>query len=792
MARLQAIENALADINDYDFQELCDQFLAFKIKNYTAFRRKGSQENKRKTIRGTPDSFFQLPNGNYIFMEATTNVSDKNKLEDDIEACFNPDKVDIPHNKIEQIVLCFNFNIDENRLNDLRKLAHDYNRNTRVDCWMLDNLAIELHRHHRDLVNEYLGLPTDTGQIVSIKRFIEEYNRASQGISPPLDNEFVHRQDEMNEIKQGINNSDFVIIHGKSGVGKTKLAIESIKDFIIEHPHFNAYCVSNKGHNLLDDLYQYMDKDEDYILFVDDANRIDVFKQILGFYNSLRENELKIIITVRDYARDYIELLCQSYDPEYVEVEKFDDEQIKDMIEAEPFKILNPDYQREILRISDGNPKLAIMTSLLAKEEQNLYALSNVSELFESYFATFILDNEDLKKPINLRCLGLISFFNTFPYKNKQLAKSVLSDFNIDYYKFIEIIDKLEDVELLNRQFGHVKIPEQNLANFLFYKAFIDRELLAFGKLLVKYFDNNTDRFKDCVVSANNTFGPRKVKDKIQPDLRKYLNSIKSDENKAFEFLTTFWFYLQSETLDFLLNKINHLPNSDKDFVIENDNKSWGSNSDQYIDLLSSFYIFLDNLNDALYLSLQYIRKKPDVLYILIDKIERKLTFDSRDYYSGFKRQQILFNIIIDGLEKGDKLCRILFYELSKTFLKFRYNQTKSGKGRQIYWYDIKTPNVKPIREFRKNIWLTIIDQFEDNQNNSLTVLNDYAPNSPFKIKEIMEFDLQYILRIIDEYLAPSIFGHCLYVHKQIDTFRRNEINRDEFTEYLNLFTNST
>ena len=55
---------------------------------------------------------------------------------------------------------------------------------------MLDNLAIELHLHHRNLVHEYLGLPLDTGQVVSIDQFIEQYDKASKGISTPLNNPF--------------------------------------------------------------------------------------------------------------------------------------------------------------------------------------------------------------------------------------------------------------------------------------------------------------------------------------------------------------------------------------------------------------------------------------------------------------------------------------------------------------------------------------------------------------------------------------------------------------------------
>ncbi|PID83837.1 hypothetical protein CSB09_04010, partial [Candidatus Gracilibacteria bacterium] len=63
MSRLQTIENRLKEINGTVFQELCDSYLAIKDNNYLAISRTGSQTGKQKTTKGTPDTFFQLPNG---------------------------------------------------------------------------------------------------------------------------------------------------------------------------------------------------------------------------------------------------------------------------------------------------------------------------------------------------------------------------------------------------------------------------------------------------------------------------------------------------------------------------------------------------------------------------------------------------------------------------------------------------------------------------------------------------------------------------------------------------------
>lgn len=94
MSRLQTIENALASINETVFQELCDSFLILKNENYRAFSRVGSQSGKQKTIKGTPDTFLLLPNGKYVFVEYSTNITKGvSKLREDIEKCLDTTKI---------------------------------------------------------------------------------------------------------------------------------------------------------------------------------------------------------------------------------------------------------------------------------------------------------------------------------------------------------------------------------------------------------------------------------------------------------------------------------------------------------------------------------------------------------------------------------------------------------------------------------------------------------------------------------------------------------------------------
>lgn len=102
-------------------------------------------------------------------------------------------------------------------------------------------------------------MPLETSQIVFIERFTAVYYRGSNGISTPSDNTFLNCDRERIDLNAALLQNDFILLTGVPGIGKTKLALEGINSFLSQNLTFGAYCVSNKNHTLLDDLFQYFD-----------------------------------------------------------------------------------------------------------------------------------------------------------------------------------------------------------------------------------------------------------------------------------------------------------------------------------------------------------------------------------------------------------------------------------------------------------------------------------------------------------------------------------------------------
>lgn len=776
-------------MNEAAFQELCDAFLIREYQNYIFFSRTGSQAGKQKTVKGTPDSLILQSNRKCVLVEYSTNVTKGiAKLIDDVRKCINSQTTHIPIEDIEKIVLCTNFKI---KPSDIQKIVCELPENKiRLQVYDLDSLSLELFFHHRNLIHEYLGLPMDTGQIVSVNQFIHEYNRASRGIATPLDNKFLYREKELQDLNRKLQHSDLVILYGAPGTGKTRLALETINRLVEDNPSYTSYCISYKNIDLIGDLSFYLLSDKDYILLVDDANRIDNFLQILNFYKGQRSGNLKILITVRDYSFESLKKMCVDFEPDFYAIYKFTDEQIVDMIKEEPLGILNSRYQKEIVRIARGNIRLAIMTALLAKEKQNLNALTNVSDLFEKYFQTFLRDLEDFSEKINVQVLGLIAFFRALQYRNKEKMSEILLNFQIDYNCFIETIEKLDRFEIVEIQYDFVKVSEQNLMVFFFYKAFIKDSLLSFETLLDRYFDSHTECFTDCVIPANNSFGYDNVMQKVKPALKEYWNGIIGNKEKEIKFISVFWFYLQDETLDFVYDLIERLPEcNDVSYEMMYEENKIAFVHNDVIEILGRFFHYSNNLKDALELALEYCRKKPQYVSLLLHNIRQELSFYFEDELNGFSRQNILFELLVKGMNQGDKLYLKIFFELAKTFLVFRFHHYTSGiKKYSITLGSYFLPNNGDILKFRARIWNNMNEYFSED---AFEVLKSYTKAGPDVIKEIMEYDLSFISQIIEKHLNPEIFRHCCYVHNQIWQYRHFKIDSPHMKKLSQKFTNT-
>jgi len=790
--RLKLIEQQLKNIDSASFQNLCDIYLNLREKEFASINRTGSQIGKQKTIKGTPDTFFRVTNGKLIFVEYTTRKKGLvSKIKEDIDKCVDEKNTGISSNEIEKIVICFNSRITVSEEVDITKYAQS--KGVIIELIGIDWLALEIYSKYLILAKDILGIPLDTGQLLPLKNFVDEYNYRAGRLATPLDNIFLHRESELKEIKQTLCNRDLLIISGAPGVGKTKIALEAIDEFISNNHDYHSFAIAKKDQDISQDLKIHLQQDRNYVLLIDDANRQLInFKQILGIFSEVRKGKIKIILTVRDYALNDIINECFNYDPYTIIIKRFSDTEITGLISSESFKIINPKYQKRIIELADGNARLAIMSSRIALQKQESFLIGDVSELYDSYFQTFIKDFDIFGDKTILKVLGIISFFFTIERDNKVFIQDVLTSFDLNYHTFNEAIDVLEKKELIEVQYNHARVSEQVMATYFFYKVFIKDNILSFKTLLSNFFPKWKRRFSDTVIPSNNSFGYENVLNKIDRSLNDYLQSIYSNDEKITDFLSLFWFYKREESLSYYNDKIKAIPEHEYPIYNAAHKESetlWDIND--ILPFLANFYNFYtESFIPSIELSFEYCRKKSELFPYLIKLVKERLLFDDEDFRYDCIRQVEFFNLIYRKINDNNPIYKEAFFALSATFLQHVYQVFNGGRKHTVTISRYTLPFNNTIKLFRKNIWVKLFEEYEYDQERVIAILSNYNVGFDGAVPEILEFDLSYLIPFIENNLNVSNIEHVHFVNEFVRILDRENLKNRDYKKLLTQFEN--
>lgn len=791
--RLKLIEKQLLGIDGAAFQNLCDVYLNFREKRNYSFSRTGSQFGKQKTVKGTPDTFFRSNSGKLVFVEFTT-TSDNilKKLKGDIDKCLDSNFTKIALKDIGKIILFFNSRLSI--VQEVEIFSYAKERSIFIELIGLDKLALDIYSEFPILSKDILGIPLETGQILPISTFIKEYNLRGGNLSTPLNNIFLNRKSELQTAKDFLQNKNLLLISGFAGVGKTKLGIEVLNNFIFENSDYTAFVIEKKDADIWEDLRIQLHPDKNYLLLIDDANRQSQnFNQILGIFKEKRKGNLKIVVTVRNYAKDEILKFLSDFDFETLILEKFTDDEIRELISSNSFKIKNPRYQEKIIVLADGNARLAIMASKLALQKQLIFLEGGTYHLYDNYFQTFIKDFDLFKNTMLLKTIGIVSFFYTLQRDDKEFIEKLLKNFDLEYTNFQESLEELHNRELVEIRDSYVRISEQIMSTYFFYKVFINDKILSFNTLIFEYFHDFTNRFKETVIHCNNTFGYNEVLNKIKPDIDRYFDSVVINDEKARQFITLFWFYKREETLSYIYSKINTEPEPENPIYVSTyENNEFSFEIDKILPLLTPFFRSYtpDSFKMALILAFEHSRKKPLAFTELIRRIKEQIGFDDDDEFSNnFQKQSELIDLLIEKCNENLPHYTEAFLGVASRFLPHHNRVYKSGrKANSFVHYNYSIPFNEIIKNIRLKIWNNLFSLYEEYPERILEIINNYKPNYGDVSSKMLQFDLRFILPFIKEKLIRRDFRNIHFVQEFVKWLDGQKLKDRKYRELKNIF----
>lgn len=788
MANIESIKQKILQLDAGSFQNLCDSYL-YKI-GYPNIVSLGGEAGTRKTTRGTPDTYFIASNGKYVFVEYTTQKKNLfTKIENDLEKCLDTSKTGVPHDKISEIIYCHtSSNLTPFQDSEIKALCEDIG--IKLTVIGIDKLAEDIYLFHHNLSRDFLGISISTEQIQSYDDFVNSYN--SNRMAAPIDTKFLFREQEFKDISDAYLKVDVVILNGSAGTGKTRLALHYVKN----HPDTNnekIYCIHSKALPIYEDLKLFIDRPGNYFLFIDDANQLSGLQHIIRYVSMKPEGyNVKILITVRDYAlQKIINDVREITSYEIININVFSDDKIKKLLETS-LGILNRDYQERIIRIAEGNARIAILAGKVACNSKRLDSINDVSQLYEDYYGSFLDDNQ-LPADKNM-CItaGIVAFLEAIHLEHIDALLPILQEKGLNRDDFIEnirILHELEIVDVCNNK--AVRFSEQCLSNYLLKYVFFDKKLLSLSGMIKACFQSYRERTISSVNTLLNIFRSETLFNFVENEIKLLWDELSTEKSPVFfEFVKVFFRINPTETLLILQNRIE----SEEGVICEwcdidtETGKNYQNVSNDIIKILGGFADMID-LPTACDLFFQYYLKRPDLYMEFYHAVNRYFGINKDSARYGFCTQIIFFEKIKEYSDdwKHESVA-FLFLQVVEEFLKLHFSPVEEGRKNILTIYQISLALSEGVKKYRKLIWESLysLGEIEKYRVKIRKILSSYSGAFEDISIPVLQFDLKYIKSILESHFSPDELGNCLLVNRIVHVFNSMNISCESiFSEYF-------
>jgi len=777
MSKLNEIEDKLSRINDTTFHKLVDTYLNKKY--HYNIQSIGTKLAEDKPTKGTPDTLIPLDDGRYIFVEYTaqkTNIV--KKFLEDISKCFDVYKTGIDISKIDKIILACNSKLSTKEIEILNNACNN------ITCEILTNssLSYDIHNNFPIIAKNSLDVEIDTGQILDEDDFVKTYD--SSKYTTPLNIEFLFREEESKKIISSLDTEQVILITGKAGVGKTKLALEVGKKYADDNG-YTFKCILERGSNIFDDIKSYFHEDKYFLIFIDDANRIHTALTYLKEYYSqkLTNGSIKLILTVRDYAKTKVIENLENINFKQIDIKEFSNEEIRTLVKNQ-YDIQNTDYLKRIENLSKGNPRLALMIAKIAKEKNTLMSINNVSNVYDEYFSNIFKESNISNE--TLKVAAIISFFRVIDRSNDIQMNLIKTIFGLDVELFWNYAHILHEQELCDFYENEVvKISDQVVSTYLFYYVVFKKKLLNIELFIEKLFFDYPRKMNDILVLMMNSFDSQKIQQEIQKPIDNLWENNISNKDTVLLLMQYFWYIKETDTLDYCKTYIDSLEKESldaDDFEFIEVNNLY--RNDEFLDVLSIFINRYNSFKMALQIILEYFETQPNRLKeFILPLLTKNFSYSLESHKNDYFFENILFNELWIKTQNGKNiLFTKLYLETMKYYLKLEVDTTRTEGKFEVSFIHFSLYKTNELELLRQNIWENLFELFKIKKYKSqvLNVINKYIldiQRLQNKNSELLEFDSNILIVFLDRELSVSEFIHCKMIQKYFKVLEKHNID---------------
>lgn len=784
MTGITDVKSRIIQLSPARFEEFCSTLL-YKVGHKNIYEL-GIKAGTGKTKTGNPDTYSRNNNGKYTLVVFTTQQNKiYDKILEDISKCFDLVDKELSIEKIETIICCHtssNLKVIED--NELHEFCNK--KGVNLEIYGIDKIANLVYNDHPELMR-LLNLSINTNQILPIDDFVELND--NNLMTAPLKTVFYFREEELQKIINSLESSSVVIIGGKSGVGKTRLALEAARLYE-KIGNYKIFCVKSNKLEIYNDLVSTIKKGEKYLFIVDDANELDQFNLILQYVNKNSDDyHLKIIATVRDYIKQEVISLVREYtNPITIDIAKLTDDEIKKLIENN-FGIRNNLYVEQIIRISEGIPRFAYMAGKLAKEKQNLSSISDASQLYENYYRKYMSKFLETDKTV-LITAGILAFNKSIKLQDTEFLKEFLIELGIPIFDFKNAIYKLNRIEFIDVKKEKVAIfDDQCLSNYMLYYVFLDQKLIKISDIIKVFYIYSRSRTIEALNTILSIFRSEKTLEYIKEGILSVWNKFEEEHSQYYEaFVRDFHIYKPIKGFKIADEKIKSIEEKEFDITEIDLERKGFYNGNSPLEYLTGY----QNSNELLkvyQLLMKYAGKTSSTLIESYNWLESYYGLQPK---STDNTQKIICEYLLEDINKGNSNAMAIGYMWTKYLLSYSFESIIPDKNNS---FKIRSWNIdydSYTSEHRKVSWHilnSLVSKLEW-KDKVLAFLGEFADkiyyNNSSKIDiKILEEDLVQIENILSQCNTTRI-GYLKVLSKILNSVKKLGMTfKGELEEHL-------
>lgn len=549
--------------------------------------------------------------------------------------------------------------------------------NIKVELIGIDTISHDLSACYPNIAYDHLGIKMDTHQIFDIDDFMKVYD--ANGMNSPINTRFFFRENELEKVLNSVRQNKVTVITGSSGIGKTRLVLEVCRTLTIEG--WKAFCIKNNGQLLYEDLQSYIGDTGigRCLLFFDDANNFGSFENVLNYLCDLSaELEIKVILTVRDYAKDrVINSAGKFFKLEEIILSELKDDEIKGIVK-ENLNIINEVYLQRIAEVAKGNIRLAMLAGMKSVDE-GFMAIRNAEDIFKIYYGTIMEENGLGKQDLLL--MFFVSFLGPVRYKENGFYRQLIKQFELEDLEE-NITEKLYSLELLDWfKKEIVKITDQSFGNYILYYVLFVKRWITIENMIELGFP----KFKNKIIYVLNTLAELFASQDLIIYIEKGVNKAwdSADENDLASYVETFYLFNQEKALIYLKKYVDEMAEVSFDLhTFDFEAKIKFNNIENREIKILAGYKHTDYFEEAIDLLLKLYSKCPNLVMDIYFAMTEGMMFDEDSYDCKYKHEYILINKLWNAAIEGEDYNNsILFMYVAMYALKCEFTFAEVGRN---------------------------------------------------------------------------------------------------------------